>query len=85
MYNSTIYPPTADFVENDVVIAVADFDGDCYGGFLPERLIAPLHEGRIRTRTDHEVECTVDDNNEVVGYVVKKARYHLIVDDAADE
>lgn len=85
MCYKTIYPPTAEFLENLTVIAVADFKGDHYGGILPERLVAPLHEGRIRTRTDHEVVCVLDDYDEVVGYRVTAARYHLSVDPISEE
>lgn len=76
----TTYPPTAEFIEDLIVIAVADFKGDHYGGILPERLIELLHKGRIRTRTDHDVETIVDEKDEVIGYRVTAARYHLSVD-----
>lgn len=81
MYISTIYPETAEYLENDVVVTIADFKGDHYGGILPERLIEPLHQRRIRTRTDHDVEPIVDERDEVIGYRVTTARYHLIVED----
>lgn len=74
------WPQTASFNYCGVPAFQGTFISDHYEGQVSEQFREAFHNGRLKAFPDHEVECILDNQNEVIGYDIRKAKFNLVVE-----
>jgi hypothetical protein len=80
MFIQNLFPPTAEILEEGIVVGVASLESDGYEGQIPDRLEQAVREGRVRAESEIDYESVIGEDGEVIAYKVSSARYHLIED-----
>ena len=80
MFLPNIWPSTASFEHCGIPAFEGKFVENQYEGIVSEPFREAFHSNRLKAYPAHEVECIVDEQNEVIGYNVTKAKFNLAIE-----